>query len=821
MNKILAIAIACAISTPLYALSNSFSYQGSLQDGGSPANGSYDLQFQLQTSGGSNVGAPVVREDVNVIGGLFSVELDFGAAITSADFRLQIGVRPGASVGAYTTLSPTTNIRPTPQAQVAGIASEAVTVSPNAITGDSVANGSLTGVDIQDETIAGNDIQDNTIGAGDLINGSVGALSVNSNEVQLRVNNSCLAGSAIRAIGASGGVTCETLPSGGGGSVTSVGSGSGLTGGPITTSGTLSIANSGVSSLMIADGAVGNADLAANAVTGINIVDASVGSADINTAQVQTRVTGNCAVGSSIRDIAANGTVSCEADDGSVTSVASGAGLSGGPITTSGTLSIATNGVTSAMIADGGIGSADINTTEVQTRVTGTCPTGSSIRVIAANGTVSCETDDGGWGLSGNAGTNPASNFLGTTDAVDLQLRVNNQRVLLVESTISNLTSNWVAGYSGNQVDGLSGAQTIAGGGENETNCGLTGLVNANCDNRTAGSGSTVGGGIGQRATAPYATIAGGISNEAGSSAAVAGGARNQASGAGAAIPGGLDNTASGNGSFAAGDASCAGGDRSFALGQRARTRPGNEASDAACRGSVVPNSGDANGDEGSFVWADTQFSDFVSTGPNQFLLRADGGMGINTNSIGSFDDLVVASRAVTGDADADLVLRTRSGKSARIFVRDDTDGLVFNGTAQRFAIGTNTIDVNRWINTGANGAHLTVGGVWANGSSRHFKDVLSAVDPSTILEQVLALGITRWRYKNSDEGEHVGPMAEDFKAAFGLAGDGKSIATVDADGVALAAIQGLNQKLEAENAALRKEIDALRELVLQQIGKE
>jgi hypothetical protein len=48
--------------------------------------------------------------------------------------------------------------------------------------------------------------------------------------------------------------------------------------------------------------------------------------------------------------------------------------------------------------------------------------------------------------------------------------------------------------------------------------------------------------------------------------------------------------------------------------------------------------------------------------------------------------------------------------------------------------------------------------------------------------------------------------MAEDFKAAFDLAGDGKSIATVDADGVALAAIQGLNQKLEAELAVARAE---------------
>ena len=64
--------------------------------------------------------------------------------------------------------------------------------------------------------------------------------------------------------------------------------------------------------------------------------------------------------------------------------------------------------------------------------------------------------------------------------------------------------------------------------------------------------------------------------------------------------------------------------------------------------------------------------------------------------------------------------------------------------------------------------------------------------------------------YKSSTEGTHIGPMAEDFKDAFGMAGDGKSIGTVDADGVALAAIQGLNQKLESENAELRLRLEAI-----------
>ena len=106
------------LSTQALALSNAFTYQGSLSDAGSPANGSFDLQFQLQTSAGANVGAPLLRNDVVVTGGVFSVELDFAAAITSADFQLQIGVRPGAATGSYTQLSPATAIRPAPQAQI-------------------------------------------------------------------------------------------------------------------------------------------------------------------------------------------------------------------------------------------------------------------------------------------------------------------------------------------------------------------------------------------------------------------------------------------------------------------------------------------------------------------------------------------------------------------------------------------------------------------------------------------------------------------------------------------------------------------------------
>jgi trimeric autotransporter adhesin len=98
--------------------------------------------------------------------------------------------------------------------------------------------------------------------------------------------------------------------------------------------------------------------------------------------------------------------------------------------------------------------------------------------------------------------------------------------------------------------------------------------------------------------------------------------------------------------------------------------------------------------------------------------------------------------------------------------------------------------------------------------SDRNAKEAFTAVDPQAVLAKVAALPITQWQFKGQPGEAHLGPMAQDFRAAFGLGPDERHIATVDADGVALAAIQGLNQKLETQqrdNAELRRELEALK----------
>jgi hypothetical protein len=119
------------------------------------------------------------------------------------------------------------------------------------------------------------------------------------------------------------------------------------------------------------------------------------------------------------------------------------------------------------------------------------------------------------------------------------------------------------------------------------------------------------------------------------------------------------------------------------------------------------------------------------------------------------------------------------------------------------------------------NNAGLTVNGTFVSASDRNLKENFAAVNTRAVLEKVSALPIQSWNYRQDSTARHVGPMAQDFHAAFALGADDKHIATVDADGVALAAIQGLNQKLteelerrDAENAGLKSRLAALEYLV-------
>ncbi len=113
-------------------------------------------------------------------------------------------------------------------------------------------------------------------------------------------------------------------------------------------------------------------------------------------------------------------------------------------------------------------------------------------------------------------------------------------------------------------------------------------------------------------------------------------------------------------------------------------------------------------------------------------------------------------------------------------------------------------------------------GGAWVALSDRASKENVEPVDPLVILEKVTALPITTWNYKSQDDTiRHIGPMAQDFHAAFGVGERPTGITTIDADGVALAAIQALamenekmrvqNAEFRSQNAEMRAELEALK----------
>ena len=114
--------------------------------------------------------------------------------------------------------------------------------------------------------------------------------------------------------------------------------------------------------------------------------------------------------------------------------------------------------------------------------------------------------------------------------------------------------------------------------------------------------------------------------------------------------------------------------------------------------------------------------------------------------------------------------------------------------------VGIGTINPTERLHVNGN---VTVEGVVNQVSDVNMKENFTAVSPQEILTRLMELDITAWNYISDPNSPHIGPTAQDFYAAFGVGVDDQHISSIDSGGVALVAIQALNQQIEAQNDSI------------------
>ena len=234
-------------------------------------------------------------------------------------------------------------------------------------------------------------------------------------------------------------------------------------------------------------------------------------------------------------------------------------------------------------------------------------------------------------------------------------------------------------------------------------------------------------------------------------------------------------------------------------------------------------------GHDGSFVWGDNQAASFVTSGAQQFLVRAAGGIGINTNDIGGTDDLVLFPR-LNGDGDADFHMRTRGGFQGLIYVRD-SDGTMFLNADGGVHV-TNPVEIEDTLKAASlaveGNASKATAGAWKANSDGRIKQDIEPVDDA--LDTLLKVHPVTFRYTDSYRADHTGiadqryynVIAQQFAEVFpdAVTGSGEylegapktpeneilQVDTYPAQIVTIAAVQELAQK----NASLQATVDRL-----------
>lgn len=308
---------------------------------------------------------------------------------------------------------------------------------------------------------------------------------------------------------------------------------------------------------------------------------------------------------------------------------------------------------------------------------------------------------------------------------------------------------------SPNLVGGYS-ANTVSSGKDGAVIGG--GGFNSNPNSVTDHYGTVSGGA--DNTSNYYATVSGGRSNTASYDYATVGGGRdNIADGYAATVGGGNRNTASGE------RATVSGGLNNIASGERATVAGGDY--NTASGGSSMVAGGSGNNAEGHFSFA--------------------AGRRAKANAAGCF---------VWGDSTSAEI---NCNDANRTFFRSSGGYVIYTNGSM------------------TSGAYiLSGGGSWNGFSARAYKENFAPMDSLLLLQRLADIEISTWNYITQDAAiRHIGPMADDFNSLVdGLGGEGTDyINSLDADGVALAAIQGLYTIVQAQDAeidGLKAEVDGL-----------
>ncbi len=400
-------------------------------------------------------------------------------------------------------------------------------------------------------------------------------------------------------------------------------------------------------------------------------------------------------------------------------------------------------------------------------------------------------------------------------------------------TNVASARSATVGGGNRNTIDVAAEGATIAGGLLNQaSDRGAT--IGGGSVNTAAGQLATISGGYRNYVSGNYSFIGGGGLNAAtGIGSFVGGGGNGEffvergtnhlASGEFSSVVGGVANTASGRHSFvgggrinlASGDGAVVGGGQESAAGGLVTNNIASGANSVVSGGRLNVAAGShatVAGGEGNRVEGD-----YATAGGSGNIVTGDyaTALGFGNEAAGFYAVALGHDNAASGNYATALGSRAQAGHQGSLVWADSSPGDLTSAAADSVTLRA-AGGYRLFANSGASiGVSLAPGqNSWGVLSDRNRKKDIQPLDGRVILDKLAAVPISTWHYdfEPSDAPPHLGPMAQDFKAAFYPGRDDRSITTHEFDGVALAAIQGLNEKVEQDTRQKDAEIAELKQ---------